>query len=55
MDFVTIYSALVENGSVTVSREMWPRLAEFVRYCRKRGAELRGGFEDGNKIILFLK
>lgn len=55
MDFATIYAAMVDNGRVTVSREMWPILAEFVRYCRKRGAELRGGFEDGNKIILFLK
>lgn len=55
MNFDALYIALIEAGRVTVSREMWPRLADFVRYCRERGAELRGGFEDGHDIILFLK
>lgn len=55
MNFETLYTALVEAGRVTITRDMWPRLAEFVYYCRARGVELRGGFEVGDGIEIFLK
>lgn len=55
MDFATIYAALVEDGHVTVPRNMRPRLTEFVKYCRERGTRLKGFIEEGNGIVIFLK
>lgn len=55
MNFAMIYAELLQAGRVNVARDMWPRLADFVRYCRARGVELRGGFEEGKEIVIFLK
>lgn len=55
MKYDVLYSELLARDCVTVSREMWPALADFVKYCRARGVELRGGFQTAEGIQVFIK
>lgn len=55
MKYNILYNELIERDRVTIARDMWPELAAFVKYCRARGAELRGGFENGCAITIHLK
>ncbi len=55
MKYDVLYSELLARDCVTITREMWPELSQFIKYCRGRGTELRGGFENGVGVTLFLK
>ncbi len=55
MKYDILYNELITYGGVTIARDMWPKLTTFVKYCKARGAELRGGFENGSGIMLYLK